>query len=92
VQPAPGLRRELRKTVADPDNRKFVYALLDKANDQSWDLAHALDAELDPFRTVEQDMGQLNQGAHCRCFSVSHTRCFAQALPSWWPTSTRCCR
>lgn len=49
--------------MADPNNRRLVYSLLDKANDQSWDLAHALDAEIDPFKTVEHDISQLNRGA-----------------------------
>ncbi len=39
-----------------------MYQLLNKANEESWDLSKELDASLDPFKCVEKDMKQLNHG------------------------------
>jgi len=56
------LRSEVRKTVTDPVNRKAVYSLLEKASESSWDLQDALTEVVDPFKTVEAEIQQLNAG------------------------------
>jgi hypothetical protein len=58
------LRAELRSVVRDPDSRAAVTALLEKAKEKSWDLAHALqDATVrDPFKMVEDEIAAMNRG------------------------------
>lgn len=59
---AKGCVRSIGSLVRDARGRALASALVAKVNKASWDLTDVLSPSTDPFRLVESEMAQLNQG------------------------------